>query len=47
MPGPERVTAAAQAVRDALAAASAGGPVVLVVDDAQWADTASLHASAA
>ncbi len=36
LPGPERVTAAVQAVRDALAAASAGGPVVLVVDDAQW-----------
>ncbi|MFI6995162.1 helix-turn-helix transcriptional regulator [Nonomuraea wenchangensis] len=44
LPGPERVTAAAQAVRTALSAASTGGPVVLVVDDAQWADTASLHA---
>ncbi|MEU4509528.1 LuxR family transcriptional regulator [Nonomuraea wenchangensis] len=44
LPGPERVTAAAQAVCDALAAAAAVGPVVLVVDDAQWADTASLHA---
>ncbi|MEU6791201.1 AAA family ATPase [Nonomuraea wenchangensis] len=44
LPGPERVTAAAQALCGALATASAGGLVVLVVDDAQWADTASLHA---
>ncbi|QYC41409.1 Putative HTH-type transcriptional regulator [Nonomuraea coxensis DSM 45129] len=46
LPGRERVTAAGQAVCDALAGAPAGGPIVLVVDDAQWADTASLHALA-